>query len=205
MAKLIFFYGAMKGGKSSILIPTFYNLEENNNHVLVVKPKIDSKGDDYIVARSGASLKVSMLIDNGDSFFTDHNLSLLFKADCILIDEVQFLTEKQIDELWLITKKLNIQVIGFGLKTNFQSKLFDGSKRLLELADDIYEMPIIPLCGCGEKARFNARMIDGKYTLDGDECIIDGSEQEISYVSLCGNCYLNKVMLPSKKIKYLKK
>lgn len=205
MAKLRFFYGAMKGGKSNIIIPTAYNLEENNQKVLVVKPKRDNKGGDCIVARSGAYLKVSLLLEEDDSFFSDKNLSLVFESDVILIDEVQFLTEKQIDELWMIAKKSNIQVIGFGLKTNFKGKLFEGSKRLLELADDISEMPIIPLCKCGEKARFNARIEDGKYTLDGEECVIDESDDRFDYESLCGECYLKKVILPMKNIQYVKK
>lgn len=205
MAKLRFFYGAMKGGKSSILIPTAYNLEENGNRVLVVKPKVDNKGEDHILARSGASLKVSLLIDKEDSFFSNEILSLIFESDTILIDEVQFLTKQQIDELWMITKKLDVQVIGFGLRANFQSELFEGSKRLFELADDICEMPIIPLCKCGEKARFNARMVDGKYTLDGEECVIDGSNQSINYIPLCGECYLKEVVLPKKNFQYSKK
>lgn len=204
MAKLRFFYGAMKAGKSNIIIPTAYNLEENNQRILVVKPELDKKGDDFIISRSGVSLKVSLLIKENESFFEEHNLSLIFESDVILIDEVQFLTSKQIEELWMITKKLNIQVIGFGLKTNFQSELFEGSKRLIELADDILEMPIIPLCKCGEKAQFNARMIGEKYTLDGEECIIDNSD-DVTYVPLCGKCYLKEVMLPIKNVKYLKK
>lgn len=205
MAQLRFFYGAMKGGKSSILIPTAYNLKENNQRVLIVKPKVDSKGGNYIVSRAGISLEVSLWIDKNDSFLNDNNLSLIFESDTILVDEVQFLTKEQIEELWIITKKLNVQVIGFGLKTNFQSELFEGSKRLLELADDISEMPIIPLCKCGEKARFNARMINGKYMIDGDECIIDGSNQDITYIPICGNCFLKEVILPNKNIKHLKK
>ena len=130
---------------------------------------------------------------------------MVFESDAILIDEAQFLTEKQIEELWMITKKLNVRVIAFGLKINFQGQLFEGSKRLIELADDISEMPIIPLCKCGEKARFNARTVDGKYTLDGDECVIDGSNQNVNYVPLCGGCYLKDVILPKKNFQYSKK
>ena len=204
MAELRFFYGAMKSGKSSILIPTAYNLRENKQRVLVVKPKTDSKGGNHIISRNGSSLEVSLWINKDSSFFDDDNLSLIFEADAVLIDEVQFLTKEQIEELWIITKKLNVQVIGFGLKTNFKGELFDGSKRLLELADDIMEMPIIPLCKCGNKARFNARMVNGEYTLDGDECIIDGSCDNISYMPICGNCYLRDVILPNKNVKCLK-
>lgn len=205
MAKLRFFYGAMKGGKSNILGPTAYNLSENDQRVLIVKPKADNNGSDYVKSRSGTSFKVSLWLEKEDSFLSDKNLSLVFESDVILIDEVQFLTEEQIEELWMITKKLNIQVIGFGLKANFQSQLFEGSKRLLELADEIYEMPLIPFCSCGNKALFNARKVDGQYTLEGEECVIEGRDQSITYTPLCGECYFKKVVVPNNGIKYLKK
>ena len=89
---------------------------------------------------------------------------------------------------------MNIPVICFGLKTNFKSEFFEGSKRLFELADKFKELETI--CSCGTKARFNARKINGKYILDGDEVIIDKENENIEYVPLCGKCYLNKVFNP---------
>lgn len=205
MAKLIYFYSAMKGGKSSILIPMAYNLEENNKRVLIVKPALDTKGEDYILSRAGAKRKINLWIGKEDSFLSNQNLSLIFETDTILIDEAQFLTEHQVEELWAISKKLNVQVLGFGLKTNFKGRLFDASKRFFELADELKELPIIPLCKCGERAIFNARLVDGKYAIDGEECVIEGSQEKITYEPLCGKCFLKNVVLPQKNMQYLKK
>lgn len=146
-----------------------------------------------------------MWLEKEESFLSDTNLALIYEVDTIIIDEIQFLSSKQIEELWQITKELDIQVIGYGLRTNFQSNLFEGSKRLFELADEISELPIIPLCKCGEKAEFNARQVNGYYTMQGEECIIKDSNQEIAYIPLCGKCYLNEVVWNSKKMKPIKK
>lgn len=205
MAKLIFFYSAMKGGKSNILIPTAYNLRENNQRVMIVKPKKDTAGERKIVSRSGVSTDIDLWLAEEESFLTDENLTLIYQVDTILIDEIQFLSGKQIEELWQITKELNIQVIGYGLRANFQSKLFEGSKRLMELADEILELPIIPLCKCGEKAEFNARKQNGIYTMEGEECVIKDSNREVTYVPLCGKCYLNEVVFSNHKMKPIRK
>ena len=96
----------------------------------------------------------------------------------------------------IISKKHDIPVICFGLKTNFKSEFFEGSKRLFELCDKVKELETI--CSCGKKARFNARKINDKFTLTGDELIIDGSNKRIEYVPLCGKCYLEKVFINRK-------
>ena len=112
------------------------------------------------------------------------------------------MSPNQIKELWIISKLKDIPVICYGLKTNFKGELFEGSKAVLELADELEELSTI--CKCGNKARFNARMVNGKYTLDGEECIIDGSNENITYVPICGNCYLKDVILPNRNVKCLK-
>lgn len=190
MAKLNFRYGAMNSGKTTILIQTAYNYEERGHNVIVIKPLIDTKGNDTIVSRIGASRKVNELIGEKDSiimkckkYFND--------LSCILVDEAQFLNKEQIDELWYITKVHDIAVIAFGLRTDFKVNSFKGSSRLLELADEITEMPTI--CRCGSKARFNARKVNGNYVTSGDSVVIDGS-QDVSYESLCGKCYIKKVL-----------
>ena len=205
MAKLIFFYSAMKGGKSNILIPTAYNLKENNQRVMIVKPKIDTAGEKKIVSRSGSEVMVDLLLKKDESFLSKNNLTRIYEVDTIIIDEIQFLNSRQIEELWQITKELNIQVIGYGLRANFQSYLFEGSKRLFELADEISELPIIPLCHCGEKAEFNARQENGIYVIEGEECVIKDSTQEVTYIPLCGKCYLEEVIFPNKKMVPIKK
>ena len=187
MSKLYFRYGAMNCGKSSALMQVAHNYEENNKKVLVIKSKIDTKADDRLSSRIGLERKVDILIDKNASFekyFEDWDNNV----DCILVDEAQFLSEKQVEELWLVTKMYDIPVICYGLKTDFQSHLFEGSKRLLELSDEIEEL--ITICNCGKRAKFNIRFVDGKYVDTGDEVLIDGSKSNIKYKPMCGKCYV---------------
>lgn len=184
MAKLHFRYGAMNSGKTAILIQTAFNYEERGQKVLIIKPGIDT-----IVSRIGVSRKVDYLINNDDSVI-DTLKNNLKNINCILVDEVQFMTRKQIEELWYITKVFNIPVIGYGLRTDFKTNGFEGSIRMFELADELLEMPTI--CRCGKKARFNGRLINNEYVYDGDSICIDDKE-DVSYESLCGSCYLKKV------------
>ena len=187
MSKLYFRYGAMNCGKSTLLMLVAHNYEENNEVVRVIKSKRDTKADDRLSSRIGLERKVDILIGQDESFekyYDDWNDNV----DCLLVDEAQFLSIKQIEELWLVSKMYDIPVICYGLKTNFQSHLFEGSKRLLELADEIEEL--ITICSCGKRAKFNARYIDGKFTLEGEEVVIDGSDERAVYKPLCGKCYL---------------
>ena len=188
MAKFHFRYGAMNAGKSTILLQTAYNYEEKGKKVVLIKPSVDTKGDEKIVSRIGLERKVDYLIGDNDSIISKlgDNLSSL---SCILVDEAQFLKRKQVDELFYISKIMNIPVIAFGLRTDFKSNGFEGSIRLLELADALEEMPTI--CQCGKKARFNARKVDGKFTFDGDSIVID-DKAEVEYESLCGTCYIEE-------------
>ena len=188
MAKFHFRYGAMNAGKSTILLQTAYNYEEKGKKVVVLKPSVDTKGDEKIVSRIGLERKVDYLIGDNDSIISileDNIISI----DCILIDEAQFLKRNQVDELFYISKIMDIPVIAFGLRTDFKSNGFEGSIRLLELADALEEMPTI--CRCGKKARFNARKVDGKFTFDGDSIVIDDTS-DVSYESLCGACYIEE-------------
>lgn len=189
MAKLHFRYGAMNSGKTAILIQTAFNYEERGQKVLIIKPGIDTKGNDTIVSRIGVSRKVDYLINNDDSVI-DTLKNNLKNINCILVDEVQFMTRKQVEELWYITKVFDIPVIGYGLRTDFKTNGFEGSIRMFELADELLEMPTI--CRCGKKARFNGRLINNEYVYDGDSICIDDKE-DVSYESLCGSCYLKKV------------
>lgn len=189
MSKLYFRYGAMNCGKSTALMQVAHNYEENNKKVIVIKSSIDTKGDNYLESRIGIKRKVDVLINKNKSI--TRALNKFKNIDCILVDEVQFLSSKQIDELWKITKKNNIPVICYGLKVDFQSHLFEGSKRLIELADEIEEL--ITICSCGKRAKFNARFINGKFTLKGKEVVIDGSKDNIEYRPMCGKCYLEEM------------
>lgn len=192
MANLEFRYGPMNSGKSMALLQMAYNYEENNKKVILIKSSIDTKGEDYLVSRIGPKRKVDIKLLENESLFCDKYIKSILKADAILVDEAQFLTKKQVEELWIISKKHNISVICFGLKTNFKSEFFEGSKRIFELADKFKELETI--CSCGVKARFNARRVNKRFTLKGDECIIDGKKEKYEYVPLCGKCYMKKVL-----------
>lgn len=189
MAKMHFKYASMNSGKSIDLIRTAYNYEENGFKVLITKPKIDTKTGKNISSRIGIERKVDYLIDKDDSIIElfKNNLN---DINCIFVDEAQFLTEKQIDDLYLITKALEIPVICYGLRTNFMMNSFEGSKRLLEISDELEELPT--LCSCGQVARFNSRMKNGVLENIGQEVIIDG-EENYEYIPVCGKCYLEKV------------
>ena len=189
MAKLTFRYATMNSGKTLDLIIRAYNYNETNQKIIIIKPKIDSKGNKKIVSRSGLEKDVDFLIDEGDSI-----LELLKEkinnTNTILIDEAQFLSSKQVDELYLITKVFNINVVCYGLRLNFKMEAFDGSKRLLEISENLEEFK--SLCECGNTARYVGRKINNEYVLDGQEVVIDGTDN-VKYVPLCGECYLKKV------------
>ena len=191
MANLEFRYGPMNSGKSMNLLQMAYNYEENDKKVILIKSVIDTKGGDYLVSRIGPKRKIQIKLDKKDSLLSDEYMEKFKENDAILVDEAQFLTKSQVEDLWIISKKLDIPVICFGLKTNFKSEFFEGSKRLFELSDKFKELETI--CECGKKAFFNARKINGKYVKDGLENVIDGENEKIKYVPLCGKCYLEKV------------
>ncbi len=189
MAKMHFKYASMNSGKSIDLIRTAHNYEENGYKVLILKPAIDTKGDNTITSRVGLNRKVDMLLLYSDDIL-EKLKNKLKDISCILIDEAQFLSIKQVEDLFLISKACNIPVLCYGLRTNFKMESFAGSKRLLELADILEE--ITTLCSCGEIARYVSRKVGDNFVQDGEEIIIDGTEN-ITYVPLCGKCYLEKV------------
>ncbi len=197
MAKLIFRYGAMNSGKTTVMLQTAFNYEERDQKVILVKSSKDTKGGDYVVSRLGIERKIDEFITPKDKVI-DKIEKYLDKVNCIIVDEAQFLKPKQVDELFYITKLYDIPVIAYGLRTDFVMEAFDGSPRLLELADQIEELPTI--CRCGKKARINARKIDGMFVTEGDSIAIDdGSDKAMEYESLCGKCYLEKVLGANKK------
>jgi thymidine kinase len=165
-----------------------YNYEERGMKVIILKPKIDKKGGDMLVSRLGVNRKVDLLISEYDNIFEiiDNYLKENKRIDCILVDEVQFMKCKQIDQLFEIAVKINIPIICYGLRTDFKRDGFEGSTRLLLLAHSIEEMKTI--CACGKKAIFNGRKINGKFVFEGEQIAID-EENDIKYESLCGDCY----------------
>lgn len=194
MAKLNFVYGAMNSGKSDTLIKTAYNYTEQGLTVVTIKPASDTKSADSIVARAGGSWKVDILAS--DTTNIEERLANSFvkenkKVHCVLVDEAQFLTPSQIDQLYEIAKLHDISVVAYGIRTDFQTNVFPGSKRLLELADSISKL--VTMCRCGNQAEFNCRQIDGEFVFDGGQVAIDG-DGTVTYTSLCGLCYYKEKM-----------
>lgn len=184
MSKFYFKYGSMNCGKTTIMIQTIYNYEEKGMKALLIKPKTDTKGGDYVINRTGLSRKVDYLIDASDDF---SNLNL-DGISIIIVDEAQFLLPKQVELLYEISKFKDIPVMCYGLRCDFNMQPFVGTSRLLELADKIDEIKNI--CKCGRKATMNIRMKNGKPVFDGDQVLIDGSDDSYKYESVCGKCYL---------------
>lgn len=188
MSKLYFRYGAMNCGKSTNLLQVAHNYEERGMKVIIIKPKTDTKGGNRVVSRLGVTREADLYLDASENVYdiVENWTKEKGKADCILVDEVQFFKRNQIDELFSIAVKLDIPVICYGLRTDFQMNGFEGSERLLLLAHSIEELKTI--CTCGKKALLNGRMINGKFVFEGKQIAID-KEDNVEYQSLCPKCY----------------
>lgn len=199
MSKLYFRHGAMNSGKSTGLLQVAFNYEERGQRVLLAKPGIDTKGAGEIVSRLGMTRSVDFLVQPGEdarALFGAHAAgddpdALLEHVQvppvaCLLIDEAQFLTPAQVDDLFRIAVLDRVPVIAYGLRTDFLTVAFPGSARLLEIAHSLEELKTI--CRCGRKALFNTRRVGSEVVFDGDQVAIDGAD--VWYESLCGNCYL---------------
>lgn len=209
MAKLYFRYGAMNSGKSTSLLQAAFNYEERGQRVLLAKPEIDTKGADEIASRLGVTRKVDFLIRPGDdlrAIFAEHrdrvrreaSASLLPESDehpvdvaCLLIDEAQFLTRDQVDDLLRIVVLDGVPALAYGIRTDFQTQAFPGSRRLMELSHSLEELKTI--CRCGRKALFNARLVGGRFVFEGDQVAIDElTADRVTYESMCAECYLRE-------------
>lgn len=187
----------MNSGKSTSLLQAAYNYEERGQHVLLAKPAIDTKGASEISSRLGMTREVDFLVE------ADADARVLFAEHaegqdiaCLLIDEAQFLTPAQVDDLFRIAVEDGIPVIAYGIRNDFLTHAFPGSARLLAIAHSLEELKTI--CRCGRKAVFNGRVVGGRFVFDGDQVAIDeGAEGEAApevttYESLCGSCYLQE-------------
>jgi thymidine kinase len=193
MSKLYFRYGAMNSGKSTALLQAAFNYEERSQYVLLAKPAIDYKGDKNILSRLGVSREVDFLIrpqDNLRELFAENREEVNSKTgqdvSCLLLDEAQFLTEDQVDQALEVAVLDSVPVLAYGIRTDFQTKSFPGSRRLLEIAHSLEELKTI--CRCGKKAMFNGRLVNGKFVFAGEQVAIDGDK--VTYESLCPSCYL---------------
>jgi thymidine kinase len=209
VAKLYFRYGAMNSGKSTALLQAAYNYEERGQHVLLAKPAIDTKDAAKVSSRLGVTRDVDFLVGPDDDIrrlFAEHRERVRHAGDevlvpeagetspdvaCFLIDEAQFLTREQVDDLLRIVVLDGVPVLAYGIRTDFRTDAFPGSARLMELAHSLEELKTI--CRCGRKALFNARLVGGRFVFDGDQVAIDElSADRVTYESMCAECYLRE-------------
>ena len=189
MAKLYFKYGAMGSSKTAQALITKYNYEENDLKVWLLKPSADVRdGATILRSRIGLEAEVEVIAPDAD-IFERFLRKKSGNCDVIIVDECQFLSEAQIDQLRAIVDEHNIPVMCFGLRTDFQTKLFPGSLRLMEVADTIQEIKTI--CDCGAKATVNARIdADGHIVTQGAQVVLGGND---SYIAMCHKCYIRGI------------
>ena len=173
MAKLYFRYGAMGSSKTANAIMVQYNYHERGQNALMIKPRLDNRDGERIVgSRSGLSAPCIYMEEIDTVELSSYN--------CVIVDEAQFLTKAQVEKLVEIVDEMNIPVICYGLRADFQGNLFEGSTWLMAWADTIEEIKTV--CWCGRKATCNARVVDGKVAREGEQIVLGGNE---SYVALC--------------------
>ena len=192
MSKLYFRYGAMGCGKTMQLLQVAFNYEERGHKVCVMKPKTDTKNGEKLLTRIGPEREVNFCFDKEANLFEKVKKEFAKgkkKVACVLIDEAQFLTKKQVDQLMEIVTELDIPVMAYGLRLNFRltDGGFEGATRLLQIAQDIDEIKTI--CECGRKATYNARFLGNKFVADGPDVLIDDGKTEIEYRAICPKCY----------------
>ena len=191
IGKLYFRYGTMGSAKTAMLLTQAYNFEERGMNYLCMKPIIDNREKENVIrSRIGIERRCSWIYPEMDlyRYLKEQFEHSLVVKDWILIDESQFLTADQVDQLARVVDDYGVNVVCYGLRTDFQSHLFEGSRRLLELADSIDE--IKSTCSCGRKTIINARIdAQGNIVTDGNQVEIGGDDK---YVSLCRRCWRNR-------------
>ena len=184
MAKLYFRYGAMGSSKTANAIMVRHNYLERGQRVLMLKPRLDNRdGETMIASRSGLRCECHFIEDLDRFNVRDY--------DCLIVDEAQFLTRAQVERLVRVVDVDNVPVIAYGLRCDFRNELFEGSQWLLAWADTIEEVKTI--CWCGKKAVCNARVVDGKMVREGEQIVLGGSE---CYVSLCRRHWTQGMLAP---------
>lgn len=195
MAKLYFKYGAMGSSKSAQALMTKFNYEEKNRRVWLIKPSVDTRdGADVVYSRIGLSETADVILpddDIYDIFISGENNT----SDVVIADEAQFFTPEQIDQLRRIVDEHNVPVLCFGLRTDFLTHLFPGSRRLLEIADSITEIKTI--CECGKKATVNARIDEnGRVVTNGSQVLLGGNDR---YEAMCHSCWKKRIAKEAKQ------
>ena len=189
MAKMYFKYGAMGSSKTAQALITKYNYEENDMRVWLIKPSADTRdGANVLRSRIGLEAQVEVIIPKAD-LVTLYQQEHRGKCDVIIVDECQFLSAGHVDQLRFLVDEYNIPVICFGLRTDFLCQLFEGSRRLMEVADTIQEIKNI--CDCGAKATVNARIdAQGYIVTEGAQVVLGGND---SYIAMCHKCWVRGI------------
>ena len=197
MSKLYFKFGAMASSKTANALMTRFNYEEKGNHVWLIKPDLDNR-DDYtdengvrvtvVKSRIGLSAVADVVRRDEDIHARFVALNEKQPIDVIICDECQFLTAAQVDQMKHIAEYCDTPVLCFGLRSDFLTQLFEGSKRLFEIADSITEIKSV--CRCGKKAIVNARIADGRVVTEGDQIEIGGNDK---YEGMCWGCWQNRI------------
>ena len=187
MAKLYFKYGAMGSSKTAQALITKFNYEERGMKVWLIKPSIDNRdGESVIQSRMGLRSDARVISKNDDIYEVFKTESP--DSDVIIVDECQFFSKDQIDQLRTITDECDVPVLCFGLRTDFLTRLFPGSHRLFEVADSITE--IKTMCECGRKATVNARIDkNGNIVTEGRQIFLGGNDR---YIAMCHKCWVDK-------------
>lgn len=190
MAKLYFYYSSMNAGKSTTLLQSSYNYQERGMNTLVYTAAIDDRyGVGKVASRIGISQDATLFHAESDLFAEIEQAHQQNALHCIFIDEAQFLTKTQVYQLSEVVDRLNIPVLCYGLRVDFQAELFEGSQYLLAWADELVELKTI--CECGKKAHFVVRLnAEGKAISDGEQIQIGGNDR---YLSVCRKHYKQKL------------
>ena len=191
MASLHFKFASMNSGKTTQLIQTQFNYLERGMNPLVMTPAVDTRcGVGVIRARVGLELNVEAFTPDADLYAIVNQQHQQWAIDVFIVDEAQFLTKVQVYQLASIVDKLGIPVVAYGLKTDYQGELFEGSYHLLCLADKFEELKSI--CWCGKKAHMNAKFdSEGRIIKNGDQVDIGGNDK---YISLCRKHFIEGVV-----------
>jgi thymidine kinase len=186
MAKVYFYYSAMNAGKSTVLLQSSYNYRERGMHTLPFVPAVDTRaGGSRVQSRIGLHADAMPLPAEENVFDHVKAAHAAQPLACVLVDEAQFLTRVQVEQLTDVSDRLGIPVLCYGLRTDFQAQLFPGSAALLALADNLIELKTI--CHCGRKATMNLRVgPDGRAVKEGEQVEIGGNER---YVAMCRRHY----------------
>lgn len=189
MAKLYFYYSSMNAGKSTSLLQSSYNYRERGMNTLVLAPQVDDRyGTGKVKSRIGLESEAQTFGPEDDLFDMVESRLALEALHCVLIDEAQFLTKAQVFQLGEVTDRLDVPVLAYGLRTDFQGEPFEGSKYLLAWADNLKELKAI--CHCGTKATMVLRLApDGTAVREGSQIEIGGNDR---YVSMCRRHFREK-------------